>query len=368
MRAGELLEHKMKRLLYHQGFLVRDRISLKSQFYPERVDITDIDVLGVKFLDDLSPHTVICECKSGRRARSMDRLLWLKGLSQYISANSCYFARERFTPKVKEFAISLKIVPIDYSKIEGLEKQLGIVDKWLGSHDYTFFHGRISRYYENISNNVDLLRIYWFLKSKFWYSSNVTRVKKLMTALDLLTTSFDKSENAVKDAIKWIFVETLILLSVAIVGLCSEIYPLSASEREEYLKAKLISNKLSPDEMYKIMRQVRSLAQSIVKERTGQFIMLGNKLTEISPPSFTNDLIDISERVLEYPSISKEVPRFMDTFFYEFTLKNQKVDAGLLEKFFPDLNMVAKMAKNVAKFACAESSISNELLKDLISF
>jgi len=358
----------MKRLLYYQRFLVRDRISLKSQFYPERVDITDIDVLGIKFLDDLSPYTVICECKSGERAKSIDRLLWLKGLSQYLSVNSCYFVRKQFPSKVKEFAISLKIVPIDYSKIEDLEKQLCIADRWLGSHDYTFFCERISRYYKNICNNTDLLRIYWFLKSSFWYSSNVARVKKLMTALDQLTTNFDKMEDAIKDAIKWLFVETLILLSVAVISLCSEIYPLNTDEREEYLKAKLISDKLSPDEMRKIMQKVRSLTQAIVKERTGQFIMLDDKLSEITPPNFTDSLTEISERILEHPSISKEVPLFMDTFFYEFTLKNQKVETGFLEKFFSNLNMVAKMAKNVIKFACAESNISNELLKDLLSF
>jgi len=358
-----LLEYRMKKLLYYRGFLARRNLSLRSYFYPETVDVTDIDVLGIRFSDNFHPELVICECKSGEGNGTVDRILWLLGLSRYFTATSTMIVRRTIPAKIKNFASEVGVTPIDFERLEELEKSGKSLSEWIGSFDYQYYDARRLQYYHTIKGDPGLSKVYWFVRSRFWYTDNSTRLKQLITALELI------SNNLGSEASKWLLYESSVLLSVAIIYLCRDTYPLSAKERPEYIANVLTTGLGSPEVAKKILEATYGVVASIIKEKSGETPYIDDKFLRISPPEYTESLIDLVERLTQRPKISVEVPRFLDLVCYEYLLKEKEIDQKKVEEIFPsDTDLIAKMSKNVLKFIIDKKNVPEKIYESLMNF
>ena len=128
------LEYRTTRLFYNLGYFARRRVPLKSYFFPEKSDITDIDVYGIKWDLDLAPKVVVGMCTTTKSKKHMDpanRILWLRGLKDFLGVSQTYLVMPRITPKFKTFAAINGVIPLDYERFNELEKQLNISD-WQG--------------------------------------------------------------------------------------------------------------------------------------------------------------------------------------------------------------------------------------------
>ncbi|HIH88883.1 TPA: hypothetical protein HA344_06725, partial [Candidatus Bathyarchaeota archaeon] len=77
---GVPLEIRAHRFSWHLGYVSRRRIEL---FSDEGNEITDIDVLGIKFDSNLKPNIILFETKSEKGYAS---ILKIKGLLGYYNA------------------------------------------------------------------------------------------------------------------------------------------------------------------------------------------------------------------------------------------------------------------------------------------
>ena len=259
-----ILEYRVKKLLFYQGYFSRNHLTLRSYFYPDIVDVTDIDAVGIRFTPNFSPEVVVCECKSGDSNGTVDRILWLAGLSEYFTASSSMIIRKAIPAKIKRFAQDVGITPIDYSRLMEIEKNNGIPATFLGSNDYEYYEPRIQQYYQNFKDDPHLSKIYWFLRSRYWYSENSARVKQTITVLKML------SSNTKPEAIRWLAYEASILFSLSLVYLCKELFPLTEKERPEYINNLLITGVGSPEYSKKVLSATYGLIASIEKEKTGK--------------------------------------------------------------------------------------------------
>ena len=360
---GIILEYRIKKLLFHLGYFSRNHLTLRSYFYPEVIDVTDIDALGVKFSSNFNCEMVICECKTGDSDGTVDRILWLAGLSGYFSTTSAMIVKKSIPSKIKRFAQEVGITPIDYARLKEIEKTNGRPDVFLGSNDYEYYEPKLREYYQFLKDDAHLAKIYWFLRSQYWYSQNSTRMKKTLTALKML------SANPKFKAGQWLTYEATTLFSLSLVYLCKELFPLSDKERPEYINNLLITGLVSPDYSRKILGAAYGLiASKSLGNRTGG---QNRGLSKIKRPTpdYAPALIDLIERMVQRPSISAEVPRFMDFLFFEYLFKQKAIDEKIVRELFPfDTQYIAKMSKNVVKFIIETSNISEELFKSLNDF
>ncbi len=363
IQAGIILEYRIKKLLFHQGYLSRNHLTLRSFFYPDTVDVTDIDAIGIRFATNFNPEIVICECKSGDADGTVDRILWLAGLSKYFSASNSMIVRKAIPAKIKRFAQDIGIIPIDYARLIEIEKNNEIPADFLGSNDYEYYEPRIQKYYEGLKDDPHLSRIYWFLRSRYWYMENSARLKQAITALRML------SANTKPEASRWLAYECSILFSLALVNLCRELFPLSQKERPEYINNLLITGVGSPEYSKKVLSAVYGLVASSEREKKGKKSRLDYSDIKIPPPEYSPPLIDLVERMVQKAAVSVEVPRFLDFVCFEFLFKGKKIDEKVIGEFFPtNTSLIAKMSKNTAKFIMDNSGISEDIYKNLMDF
>lgn len=369
MDDGDTLEYRMGRYFFHKGFVSRQSIPLKTYFYPELFDITDIDVYAIKFDSDFSEKIIIADCKSGtspkaKESKPLNRLFWVRGLMTFLNINQGYFIKPRIPERIKKFSSELKIVPLDYDWLNETESRMNLSDDNRGSYSIRN-PDQLNTYYQKIRAHPDRIEFYyWFLRFKFWTIPSNIQIKEIMRGHSILS----RKCSFTNDYDIWILGESVILLSIALLKFCSELYPLSEKERERRIELKMIEGIGNIEQQNKILDLMRIFAQEKVFETCKKRIQISeNELTITSPP-YTPQLIELISRILEQPEISIQIPRFLDFFIYEYIINEKEVNEAELHQLFPhNLELIAKQSKNIMKFLDPKIKNNEKFLK-LINF
>lgn len=349
--------------MVYRGFFSRRDLTIRSYFYPDSVDVTDIDVIGVRFSDNFQPEVTICECKSGRNSGTVDRILWMKGLSNYLKADNSMLAKPEIKSKIKNFANELGVIPVDSTLLEEMEKNNAIPDEWLGSFDYDNYETKLRNYYLFIRTKPKLSKVYWFLKSSFWFENNITRLKQCLTALDVLV----KQEET--ESKKWLIYESTILFSVSMIWLCHETKSFTNIERENYISDMLTTGLGSKDKAKKILDATFGVIAALMKEKGVEPSLIEYENLQLTPPEYTKPLIDLIERCNNNPKEAIQVPRFLDFICYEFLMKETEIDLDKLKKLFPDsIDLIAKLTKNIVNFVMDQKNVPQNLFEAFLKF
>ena len=361
--SDKLLEYRIQRLLFYRGFLPRRNLTIRSYFYPESVDVTDIDVLGIRFSDNFQPEVTICECKSGKSNGTVDRIIWINGLSHYLSANNCIIAKPVINAKIKNFANELGVVPIDSNLLIEMEKNNEVLNEWVGSFDYSYYDSRLMKYYRLIRTDPKLSKVYWLLRSRFWFDNNTTRLKQSLTAFDILVKH---KETEVQ---RWLLYENCILLSISLIWLCHEIQSFTTTERSDFISDLLTTGLGSKEKAKKILDATYGVLATLMKEKGVEVSIVDYENLRLQPPDYTNSLINLIERFNNRPKETVQIPRFLDLVCYDFLFKGIEIDEEKLKAFFPNnIDLIAKLAKNLVKFIIDEKGIPTKIFDPLMNF
>ncbi len=367
MNEGALLEYRVSRLFFRNGYFTRTSLKLKSDSYSEPVDITDIDVLGIKYDTDFTPTVMMAECKSGANDKPLAQIIRLRGLIDLFNFSRGYLVKSKVSTKIKQYAIKNKITPLDYARLDELEQILDLNEHWEGSYAKCNYD-RLNEYHgDSLRRQDNLKNIYWFLKIDFWSLPSHLQIKKVMNVSAELTKKC--SFNA-KNYELWLLGESAILLSLAILNFCNELYPLTENERKIYTENKMLEGLegMTRDTQNQLIQLMQTYAQEKVKEACGKALSLNNQDLTLPLPTYTQDLNEVTSRIISRPDIAIHIPRFLDYFIYQFILADNDVDKEDLELLFPvDIDILAKMSKNIVKFM--KSDIENiDLFNKLMAF
>jgi len=369
MDDGDILEYRLAKYFFHKGYVTRQSLPLKSYFYPEIFDITDIDVYAIKFDNDFSENVIIADCKSGTSPRSKDskplnRLFWLRGLMTFLDVNRGYFIKPRISEKIKKFASDLNIVPLDYEWLNETEARLNLINDNRGSYAIQNSDRRIL-FYQKIKGHPDKIEFYyWFLKLKFWTIPSNIQIKEIIRGHHILMRKCSfKNDYEI-----WLLGESAILVSIALLRFCSELYPLSEKERERWIEIKMIEGIGSIEQQNKILDLMKSFAQEKVYETCKKRIQITEQELTITSPDYTPQLTELVSRLLAQPEISIQIPRFLDFFIYEYIINDKEVNVAELQQLFPsNLELIAKQSKNIIKFLDQDIK-SKEKFNKLMNF
>jgi hypothetical protein len=352
MDGGILLEYRIARLLFHNNYFSRRGIPLITYSYSEKSnDITDIDVLGIRYNVDFSVNRIFADCKSNispksKEAKPASRIFWITGLKKFLNYDIAYFCKPKINERMKDFALKNGIVPIDYKKLEELEDRFDLKDRWQGSYDKSNYQ-KINSYYNNIKKDPNLYKLYFFLRYVFWRLPPNRQIKR---CINLLDENFKEIQISPKYKI-YLLCELYSLSAIAVLNLCRETYSYTKTERDSWITNKMIEGIGSIKQQETLLKVIKSYAQAKVEELTQQQILIDLDEFKIPAPEYTHDLIDLLDRFVSKPEYSIEVPRFIDFFVYEYIMKNEEVNTEELKSLFKtDINMLAKLSKNLIRF------------------
>lgn len=118
-----------RRLFWRMGFSTRIDVPLRA-FVPasnERKNrapesFTDLDVLGVTITPGFRLQGAIADCKTGRNAKAIERVFWLRGVADFFSADEAWVVREHAPPDAaRQLAARLGIAVLTSEDVTALE-------------------------------------------------------------------------------------------------------------------------------------------------------------------------------------------------------------------------------------------------------
>lgn len=324
---GEILEYRLKRLLFHMGNYSHTNIVLKTNSPEENIHITDLDVYGINFENDFSYSTVWADCKSGK-ADVLKHIIWIKGIKTNEHIDNVIFVKNNVRFSAKEYALSLGIKVLGDDIIELLEKRYNIdKDEWIGSYDYNFIKKQ-QKTFSNITipQNRGYKNIFEFFSCKYWSIEPYSQVKKIIFVIKELNGYFKLPLNSDEElSIKWMISSLISLLLLSLFKICGQTFYYNDIDKKGIITSKLNDGGVSSEKQKEIRNAAIKMAESIINQYVQDYNTSElEKLIERPPYPYSNQIIDFIIRISNNPFMWKECLRWLDYYFIEYELKQEE--------------------------------------------
>lgn len=107
-------------LLSDMGYWLTADIEVGNQG-KRSIDSDSLDLFGIRFDQMFTPHRIVADCRDSESAADSDRLLRIRGLCDYLSADTAFFIRPSLHPHCRALASKLDIRVLDDDAITKLE-------------------------------------------------------------------------------------------------------------------------------------------------------------------------------------------------------------------------------------------------------
>lgn len=361
------LKLRLSRLLWKMGYFVRRNIPVSTytlgKRVPKRIDITDIDVLGIRWDEDFTPDKIVCECKSGSKAKPLDRSFWLRGVMHYFGARKGYLLVKESGMVPGNVGAKMGVTVIDHNLLVDLEKRYEIEnDYWVGSCNPEI-DSKIFLYRKSLKETVR--RPLNYIVYGYWKDPEYYQIKRLITSGRDLSEKFQPSI----DAYRWLAFESINLFAVSVLSFCSKLFVTEPQRFNEDASTELFGGFLSKIERQGIANSLFKLMKSYIESQYQDKFPLMPEHLNLNPDYF-DKLVDLLARLMSKPRESKMLPVILDIFFFEFLCKNKEPSKEELASYAGDhdIYLLVKLAKNVVEFFLESTSLNPDIFKPLLSF
>lgn len=300
------LKLRFKRILFQMGYYSPIEVEL-SQYQAlgmelKRKSLTDLDVLGIKFDPVLTPHRVICDCKSGRNVSDPNRLFWLKGTMEYFNANVAYYLRPRIAAHARAIAPKLGVRPIDENELTAIETNLNVDSLPLPLQNPDFYKNQQALWGISVpsgtkptSKQVELKKVYTHLSYHYWYIEQHRNLFMLVAHFEKIAHLLDPADP--RDIL--LSHVGLERFTHCLLEMGSIIYSRGLSNLPQNVRIYLYGGPLA------------------LRDRE-EFFRLLNKLTlvrESLDPPFLPNTIELTNRIIRNPYAAAEVLRYLEAIY-----------------------------------------------------
>lgn len=300
------LKLRFKRILFQMGYYSPIEVEL-SQYQalgPElkRKSLTDLDVLGIKFDPVLTPHKVICDCKSGRSISDPNRLFWLKGVMDYFEANIAYYLRPKIDNHARAIAPKLGVRAIDENELQALESNLNVNSFPLPLQDPNFYETQRRLWGISVpsgvrptSKQLESKKVYTYLSYYYWHIEQHRNLFMLVAHFEKIAHLLDP-DNPRDVLLAYVGVERF---THCLLEMGSVIYARGTSNLPQNARIYLYGGPLA------------------LRDRE-EFFRLLNKLTLVKEPldpPFLENTIELVNRIVRNPYPAVEVLRYLEAIY-----------------------------------------------------
>ena len=351
------------RVIWNMGYFVRTEVPLSSYFMGldtlDRAEITDIDVLGLRWDEDFSLDSVVCECKTGFTTKPIDRTLWLAGVKSYFGARKAFLVCEKGNSIANAVGNKLGVNVLDPPLLERLERTYSIeADDWFGSisDDYYSTRERILK-----DKNLPLASEIKYIRWGYWIEPPFSQLKRTLWVGKQLADS-----KMTKKASMWLSFELFILFASSLVSFSAGIYNSRLVDMNPNLSAGLFGGHLSLNERQSIVDSLYRFMNQYLKKYDDS---LPFKKLRTLEPEYYQDLADLMDRILR-SNEHRLVPRFADFVAFEWLIEEEPLDADILKNRFHGTNtdLLVKLTKNILDFFLKWSKISDEPFQSIYEY
>jgi hypothetical protein len=339
---------RFSRLLGQMGYFVRRNVPISTytpgENFAKRVDITDIDVLGTYWDEELKPIRNVCECKSGTKAKPLDRCFWLSGVMRF-GAQKGYLVVKEAGMIPSSVGQRMDVIVINQATLTDLERRYEIeTDKWTGSctpdlDSKTADYKRTLK--ESFRPQLNYL-IYGYWKDPEYY-----QIKRLITIGKEVSSKLSASS----DASKWFYLESVCLFTNSIVTFCQKVFLVEPLRIHDQVSTQLFGGLMSKIEREGIAYSAVKFLEAYVETQYNDKLPLKADQIDLDP-DYMENLVELISRLINRPNQTRLLPYFMDIVCFEFLFKGRNVSNEELRSYAKqnDVFLMIKLTKNLVKF------------------
>lgn len=169
------------KLFWHWGYMPEIDVKL---FNPggvssAKIEITDIDVLGLKVNNRLTEERIAADCKTAKRTSPINRAFWLYGLMTYLDINKGYLILSRTAELDHKLAANkLNIVITNDQEFELYKDKLTNNNKL---NDMAIANPEIwNKYFTNANTFKEISNIWGYRKYRYWQDSHQKQIRHIL--------------------------------------------------------------------------------------------------------------------------------------------------------------------------------------------
>ncbi|KYQ01873.1 hypothetical protein OWP15_11615 [Bacillus paranthracis] len=314
----------MTKLLYSKkGYYCEYECRLfEDSYYGKyrREEISDIDVLGIKYESDLKSFKVGIECKSTRN-NGVDELLKARGIQELLDLQYVGLAKNYVHSNVRLIAKKLGVQLHSYKELVSLVESMYPNANELFSKEEHLFLIK-----ENIERELkaDIKGIVNFTKAGFWTNEQYQNINTIVRALEHIS-----EKNLKGYQLTYITIRLATLLSISLLDVASIII------RSDYFNLEHVAL----DMLFggATARREKERAYDIISQEVGK---------KIDPhPPYKNDYLSMVNWIVKAPNHTRYLPRCLDYYLECYLLG---MDYNLIKKSF-DVTTI-KVCKDILRF------------------
>lgn len=319
--AGSFLEARVQRLFLAQG-LFAERTLFPSADARHRLLATDIDVLASEYSSGFHLTRRHAECKSGRRVRVLDRILWLNGVRSMLGADASYLVLDSFEEDASNFAKSLNIDIMTIKQLETLESALNIPKgQWPNRSNTTIFEPIRRRCLEvhkekgSVEHDQRIRQAVQFVEIDSWHGFSYARLNALLRILRELSDESDEtaSDEGKNIRARYAASALVVRLSQYLLAICHDISRVPVSDLRSYLRNRLTFGDQDPDRARGLIQNTATWMSEALQGR-GMALPREIDVNRLfQPPSHSEGLVVLIQKLLAAPYDARYLPIAVET-------------------------------------------------------
>jgi len=280
------------------AYYTRINVGLSASSTRGLADVTDIDVLGLKYDLTFSPEAMAVSCKTGT-AKSLSaakEVFYLRGVLDYVGAGTgvVAFLNKPIPSHLRDLGRRLRVLVLSGPEIETWCQSLvnGLPDP--GYYDLRAFEA-----YLNVWTNPVNTELLAYLRTDYWFHLDFRNLQNLIGHLRRLSAK-------VSDRYKLldiVVLDTAAHLCLTIFDLCHQIRMMGLPSITETTSAYLFGGTVSFKARKDLYLRVQQLLASTGVLRSG-----GPTLPPLEP-TYTQALSELAIRFIERPHASILIPQ-----------------------------------------------------------
>lgn len=342
LEKGLVLEHVVAGYLQAHGYFVRRGVQLSVA--AGTADATDIDVIGLRFIEPLREDRIIADCKGKKKPRPFERVLWTTGLRDVARAQHALAVMPHAPWQAREFASQAGVEIVDSS----------LVAQWLEESQYGVFGEAnvqsTQTFYDRYSVAKDALkdadREDLRLRQMLVIGNALTNVNRIIV---LVSGAHARAQLAFAEE-RWVWevlLRNAIVIGIAMMArFCAESKYLPEADRRALVRKKLTFGDMPANKAVAIAKSALGpAAQSAFPE-----------------PEYTDEFVEAVELMVRDQAATALVPFVADLVLIGRNVFGSRCESP--DRFHPD---VVARADRLGKKLASALSYASELRSDLWS-
>lgn len=331
--VGEVYEYRVARLFFALGFFVRRGRDILTVNALDKA--TDLDVLAIRYSVPFRREIQIAECKDAVNAGPLDRIFWLNGVKQFVSADRATLVRRGTRWNIKDFAKGAGVEILDFPRLAEMEASLGIKDGDApGLCDFDWFSRNREAFNASLAENKSFDDVFQTLSGEVRFNQPFPGFNLFMFFARQLTRSLLVPGRNQDQFRRYLYCDALAHICMFVMRIAEECYTLHSLDTARYVTKGLQYGDSDPQLYDRLMAMARRLSGELISERVGQPVIIGEETFQVPVPPEAPQVKQIVDALLSAPRMATSILPILDYVAMEVYLK-KRTDLSWLSVMYP---------------------------------